>query len=126
MALAQTHAFYEEIDSVTGSDACAQSPFGHWYIIHPLQEAQVRILSLEVLEKLRDWIGEKNMYVGEHHQIEAFRERRRETLGVVGKELWKREVAVVKDEDGILGSVVVDEDEWAIVRPGERYSGASG
>jgi hypothetical protein len=114
---AQTHAFYEEIDSVDAEHASAKSPFGHWYVIHPLQAVQVKMLSTEVLGKVKVWIEEKDMYIGEHHQVEAFRDKRKETLEVVGKELWKREAAQIKDLDGTLGVVEVDEDEWAVVRP---------
>ncbi|KAF2448880.1 hypothetical protein P171DRAFT_509215 [Karstenula rhodostoma CBS 690.94] len=116
MVLAQTHAFYEEIDSIAANDVGVESPFGHWYVIHPLLEEQVRGLSTEVLGKLREWV-ERGGFVGGHYQVEAFRGVRGETLGVVKKELWKREVNGVVDVDG-LGELGAGEDGWAVVRPG--------
>ncbi|KAF2871117.1 hypothetical protein BDV95DRAFT_619286 [Massariosphaeria phaeospora] len=104
---AQTHAYYEEIPTLSaaglGLSTTTTSPFratGHAYIIHPLLPTEVRGMSVMVLEELRRWIeGSAQVYVGAAKQVQAFREVRAETLGLVDRELWRRG----KGEGGRVG-----------------------
>lgn len=109
IAMAQSHAYYEEIDSVPAAAVGAASAFAataHWYVIHPLLPTQVRGLSTLVLDELRRWIERsEDAYVGTARQVVEFREKRAETLGLVRRELKRRgKGEEVGENEGYLGA----------------------
>ncbi|KAF2793819.1 hypothetical protein K505DRAFT_361650 [Melanomma pulvis-pyrius CBS 109.77] len=105
--MTQTHAYYEEIDTIPAAAVGAKSPFlnaGHWHIIHPLDSDKARELSNLVLDDLRKWIeSSEKLYIGTSEQVELFKERRLETLALVKKELQKRGVRKLGKQEGYLG-----------------------
>lgn len=110
MTMAQSHAYYEEIDSVPAAVVGLHSRFhgkggGHWYVIHPLDILQVMELSSRVLGDLKTWIeASEDVYVGEHNNLVGFREVREETLQLVKRELERRGVkTTVGETEGYLG-----------------------
>ena len=103
---AQRRIGYEEIENLLAVDAGTQSPFGFWYIIHPLSRAQVRRFNTQVLNLLKAWIESKDIYVGDDTQLKMFIEARKETLEAVAREIFKRECAQVES--------VPDTCEWPV------------
>jgi hypothetical protein len=56
----QTHAYYEEIDSIPSAALGRTSHFedGHAYIIHPVDAVKVLDMSIRVLLDTKTWIEE--------------------------------------------------------------------
>ncbi|KAF2734347.1 hypothetical protein EJ04DRAFT_564349 [Polyplosphaeria fusca] len=108
----QSHAYYEEIDTVPAAGLGLESPFDrmkHSYIVHPMSIYEVPKLSTRVLYDLRTWIeGSAHVYIGTHKQVLGFVAARSETLNLVKKELAKRDVDVPSDNEGYCGSWILD------------------
>lgn len=105
--MAQTHAYYEEIDTIPATVMNAHSFFertGHWYVIHPVDRMEMREWKVVVLWELKKWIEEsRNCFMGEAEQILEFREKRIETLNNIRKELDRKGITSVGNEEGFLG-----------------------
>ncbi|KAF2113771.1 hypothetical protein BDV96DRAFT_648015 [Lophiotrema nucula] len=130
----QTHAYYEEIDSIPAAAVGTKSPFEdkHWHVVHPLQPHHIRALSTRVLQDLRKWIQNTiHIYIGEHKQIGAFVKVRIETMEAVLKELAYRGADNVEDDEGYLGTweectnagIQIEDDEDVEIIP-EMASGS--
>lgn len=122
LGMAQTHAYYEEIDSIPASAANQTSPFHSacWWIIHPVTCVQVLDLSTRVLVYLKVWIEEtvpNELFVRKSGTIMGFKGVREETLGNVMSELKKRkDRGDLESEEGYVGG-------WqAVGRDGEEMA----
>ncbi|KAJ4377250.1 hypothetical protein N0V83_000073 [Neocucurbitaria cava] len=106
---AQTHAYYEEIDSIPAVSVGLKSAFsaGHWYVVHPVTAVDVLFLSTRVLQDLAKWLEKdcpNELFEGEGAQVRDFKGVRSETAENVKRELQKREErGDVGKEEGYTG-----------------------
>ncbi|KAH7071133.1 hypothetical protein BKA63DRAFT_418773 [Paraphoma chrysanthemicola] len=106
--LAQTEAYYEELDSIPSSLVGLKSAFsaGHW------------LLSTGVLRHIMEWIEvtcPNELFIGTHLQVVGFRDARIETVEEIRKELGRRERN--GDAVGLKGG-------WEVI--GEKEEGKKG
>ncbi|CAI9628563.1 unnamed protein product [Alternaria burnsii] len=122
LGMAQTHAYYEEIDSIPASAANQTSPFRSacWWIIHPVTCVEVLDLSTRVLVDLKVWIEEtvpNELFVRKSGTVMGFKGVREETLENVVSELRKRkDRGDLESEEGYVGgwqAIVGDGEEMA-------------
>ena len=113
----QTHAYYEEIDSIPASALDRKSHFedGYAYIIHPINAVKVLDMSTRVLLDLKTWIEKtapNSFYTRRAKHVIDFKTARSESLRVVVRELVKRQKrGDVCEEEGYIGAwVTVGED----------------
>ncbi|CAO2647133.1 Nn.00g080550.m01.CDS01 [Neocucurbitaria sp. VM-36] len=110
MHAAQTHAYYEEIDSIPAASVGQTSEFkaGHWYVIHPVSAVEMLDFSTKVLQDLGKWLDEDcpdDLFTGKNGQVRDFKKVRDETRGNFRRELGKREGrGDVGEEEGYVGS----------------------
>lgn len=109
MHYAQTHAYYEEIDTIPAASVNQKSEFsaGHWYVIHPLSSLARLDLSTRVLLDLQEWLEgtwPNELFVRETNGVRDFQKVRKETLDAVKRVLEKRrEKGEVGREEGYVG-----------------------
>ncbi|KAF1847802.1 uncharacterized protein K460DRAFT_403125 [Cucurbitaria berberidis CBS 394.84] len=120
MNMAQTHAYYEEIDNVPAASVEKKSEFkaGHWHVVHPVSSVEMLDFSTRVLQDLLKWIEEdcpSDMFIRKAGQVLEFKVARSETLENAKKELEKRKGrGDVGEEEGYTGSwEQVGEDKQA-------------
>ncbi|KAH7067899.1 hypothetical protein FB567DRAFT_457772 [Paraphoma chrysanthemicola] len=115
--LAQTEAYYEELDGIPSSLLGLESAFsaGHWHVVHPVTLFQVRELSTRVLRDILEWneiTCPNELFIGTHAQVVGFRDTRIKTVEEVREELGRRERS---------GDAVELEGEWEVI--GEKKEG---
>jgi hypothetical protein len=127
IGMAQTEAYYEEIESIPAASLGLASEFaaGHWYVIHPLTYLQVRELNNKVLKDLAEWIQvtwPNELFVRKANQVRTFKAMRAESLEEVKKELARREKrGEVGPESGYTGDwEVLGEEGKSNKEPGEE------
>ncbi|KAF2021418.1 hypothetical protein BU24DRAFT_470179 [Aaosphaeria arxii CBS 175.79] len=105
--MAQSHAYYEEIDTIPAVAMGKDTIFPwteHAYVIHPIRFDQAWDYTPRVLENIKQWIEEsEQVYANGHHQVQDFHKRRMESLDIVKRELFRRRMHEVGEEEGWLG-----------------------
>ena len=86
IALAQSEAYYEEIDSIQAALVGVKSEFaaGHWYVVHPVPYWQVRDFNNEVLHDLQEWFEiecPNEFFTSNARQVNEFKEARKKNCG---------------------------------------------
>ncbi|KAH8732057.1 hypothetical protein GQ44DRAFT_735729 [Phaeosphaeriaceae sp. PMI808] len=115
ISMAQTEAYYEEIDTIPARALGINSEFGagHWYVIHPVTYWQVRDMSNRVLHDLKKWIEvdcPNELFTRKAKQVLAFRAMRDESLKEIHKELAKGEA-----KKGEIGEDSGCIEDWEII-----------
>lgn len=107
---AQTHAYYEEIDTIPAALLCQKSEFkaGHSYVVHPLLSRDLRDVSTLALRHLQKWIETdcpSDLFVSPTRQVLDFKKVRSETLEATKKLLKLRESrGEIGKQDDVVGS----------------------